>query len=345
MQIITATAPGRCGIVGNPTDMYGGNVLSCTVQERATCRLTIGTETETEKESVAGAGVTVNNDGETQKINSRSELALRGDKLDIVRAALLFLNIDPGATSFDICLSTTIAMRAGMAGSTAMLASIVGVLDAHLQLGLNPYAVAETMRKIEAREMRVVCGFQDQHMAVFGGINFMNFAGKQDLEQRSDEPLATIEPLASLVEGLPLILAHTGVQHHSGTVHQSPRQRWLAGEALVRDSYRRISELGWRAKRALVEKNWPYLGELMNENHALVAELGGSGPANDHLINAARSAGAWGAKLAGAGGGGTIIALAEDTEAVGAAMILAGAEALYIPRPSPGLTVTVSTQA
>ena len=34
-SLITATAPGRAGIVGNPTDGYGGSVISCTLAERA----------------------------------------------------------------------------------------------------------------------------------------------------------------------------------------------------------------------------------------------------------------------------------------------------------------------
>src|SRR6185312_4504670 len=41
-----ASAPGRCGIIGNPTDIYGGRVLSCSVTARATCRLTMGETTE-----------------------------------------------------------------------------------------------------------------------------------------------------------------------------------------------------------------------------------------------------------------------------------------------------------
>ncbi len=32
---IVCSAPGRCGIIGNPTDMYGGAVLSCSVGMRA----------------------------------------------------------------------------------------------------------------------------------------------------------------------------------------------------------------------------------------------------------------------------------------------------------------------
>jgi mevalonate kinase len=139
-----------------------------------------------------------------------------------------------------------------------------------------------------------------------------------------------------------LLLAHTGVQHHSSAVHSSPRQRWLNGEPLFRSTYTEIAGLARRGKRALIEGDWIKLGALMDENHRLVAQLGGSGLENDRLIAAARSAGAWGAKLAGAGGGGTIIALTDDPEKVGAALLAAGAKCLLHPLPQPGLTVTRS---
>src|SRR5580704_16790620 len=80
---ITASAPGRCGIVGNPTDMYGGSVLSCTVQERAECRLTEG-----------GSAIRIHNADETAAIVLQQDLKLRGDKLDIARAALTYFAID-----------------------------------------------------------------------------------------------------------------------------------------------------------------------------------------------------------------------------------------------------------
>ena len=328
---ILATAPGRCGIVGNPSDMYGGCVLSCATRERAECRL------QTDMEAL-----TLTNEDESAVLQTRDDLVLRGDKLDIARAALTFLEINPAKRKFALVLQTTIPMRAGMAGSTAMLAALVGALDSYLDLRLSPYHLAETMRKIEARIMGVVCGFQDQHMAVFGGLNFMDFAGKESLEQPDDEPLATIEPLSAIVPDPPLLLAHTGIQHHSGTVHQSPRQRWIAGEPLVRSHYARIGKMALPGKRALIERDWQTLGALMNENHALVAELGGSGPANEILIAAARNAGAFGAKLAGAGGGGTIIALTDAPQQVGAALLEAGAERLLVPKPGAGLTVEKS---
>ena len=329
---IFATAPGRCGIIGNPTDMYGGSVLSCTVQERASCRL------------MPSDALEIFNDDETALLTKPEDFALRNDKLDIARATLSFFHaeygFDPAIARFALELSTQIPMQAGMAGSTAMLAAIVGVIDKFLGLELTSYALAETTRKIEARCLHIVCGLQDQHMAVFGGLNFMDFAGKEALEQRDDEPFVTIEPLASLFPNPPLLLAHTGVEHHSGTVHRSPRERWLAGDALVRSHYITIAALARRGKRALIERDWRTLGALMNENHALVAELGGSGPDNERLILAAREAGAYGAKLAGAGGGGTIIALTDDPARVGDALMAAGAERLLTPAPVPGLTVT-----
>lgn len=328
MNRIIASAPGRCGIVGNPSDMYGGSVISCTVQERAECRL-----------EPADALQIVNED-EHAILRTKSDLERRGDKLDLARAALTWFNVDPATAKFSLTLRTDIPMKAGMSGSTAMLASLVGAIGTSLNFNFNRYALAETTRKIEARVMGIVCGLQDQHMAIFGGLNFMDYRGKEALEQRADEPLATVEPLENRAPMPPLILAHTGIQHHSGTVHQSPRERWLAGEELVRRNYARLGELAIVGKRALIEGDWQKLGALMDENHALVSELGGSGEANDRLIAAAKNAGAYGAKLAGAGGGGTIIALADNLEAVGSALMAAGAERLLYPKPMPGLTVT-----
>ena len=330
MKRIVATAPGRCGIVGNPTDMYGGSVISCSTKERAKCLL---------KE--AATGIRIVNDDEGVLMNSKNDLVFRNDKLDIVRAALIYFEIDPANTALEIEVSTQIPMRAGLAGSTAMLAAIVGAFDSWLSLRLSPYHLAETMRKIEDRIMKVTCGFQDQHMAIFGGLNFMDFAGKESLSQAPDEPLATIESLSAFVPAPPFLLAHTGVQHHSGTVHASPRERWLKGETLVRNNYSRIAELARSAKRAIVEGDWAKVGALMNENHALVAVLGGSGPDNERLISAALKAGALGAKLAGAGGGGTIIALTHEPEKLGNSLLAAGADGLYFPSPQPGLQVFV----
>jgi mevalonate kinase len=67
---------------------------------------------------------------------------------------------------------------------------------------------------------------------------------------------------------------------------------------------------------ALESEDWPTVGALMNLNHGLLAALGVSSEALDAACHTARAAGAWGAKLTGAGGGGCVVAIAEDADAV-----------------------------
>ena len=55
------------------------------------------------------------------------------------------------------------------------------------------------------------------------------------------------------------------------------------------------------------------LGKLMDMNHALLDAVGVGHPALSKLVLAARAAGAFGAKLTGAGGGGCMIALSPKT--------------------------------
>jgi mevalonate kinase len=143
------------------------------------------------------------------------------------------------------------------------------------------------------------------------------------------------------VERLPFVLGYTGVRHSSGAVHKPIRDRWLEGEPEVVAGYERITEIARVSKKALVLEDWAALGELMNENHAIQRDLGGSGESNEQLITAALEAGALGAKLAGAGDGGTIIALwlDADTSPLEKALKQAGTSAIYRLRVGPGAII------
>lgn len=330
--MIKATAPGRCGIVGNPTDMYGGSVLSLSTRERASCTLTEAAEMQ----------ITVS--GQTQILHSAADLTLRpGDYLNVARAALSALEINPASSApFHLSASTEIPMQAGLAGSTAILACLTGTLLAHLGLRLSPYETAELVRKIEYDVLGIVCGFQDAYMTVFGGLHFLDFAGRSSTEAfERDTPFGAVEPLAPYVRDLPFVLAHTGVKHHSGSVHATPRERWLAGDPAAVSGYAEIAASARIAKRALLSGDCDTLAALMTRNHAVVRDLGGSGDANEFLIAAALGGGASAAKLAGAGGGGTILALTLDPDSTIAALHSAGAEAILLPAPVPGLTVEI----
>src|SRR5205807_3794173 len=64
--------------------------------------------------------------------------------------------------------------------------------------------------------------------------------------------------------------------------------------------------------KALHSEDDDELGSLMNRNHELLRQIGVSTPGLERLVVVARKAGALGAKLTGAGGGGCIIALCDD---------------------------------
>jgi len=307
--------------------MYGGTVISVTTRERAKCTLR------------PAEGLALACGGAELVVRSESHLAPCGDALDIARAVCRHFGVGPDA-GMRLEMSTEVAVQAGMGGSAALIVAAVGALDRWFGWSLHPWALAETARKVEYRTLGVLCGFQDAHMAVFGGLNLIDCRGKASLEQSEDEPLVTVELLSPYCGEVPLIAAHTGVKHHSGDVHRSPRERWLEGDREVVEGYEEVARLARLGKRALLERDWKRLGALMNENHRIVAALGGSGPANERLIGAARSAGAYGAKLAGAGGGGTILALTDDPDRVSAALLEAGADRLFTPTPCEGLAVT-----
>ena len=327
MKQIKASAPGRCGIIGNPTDGYGGTVISCTLDKRAFAeirphdclRLIVA-----EKEII---------------LRSPEDFELNGDYFDIPKSVIKYLDLTD--CKLELRCWSDIPMQGGLAGSTAAMAALFGALSAYKNQNQNPYMVSEKLHEIEQKLLKIRCGFQDHYMVVFGGINYMDFRMKEDCQFIDKGVFATIEPLTPYVGKLPFILAHTGKKHHSGNVHGPIRERWLQGDPQVREGYKSIGRFARMGKKALLNQDWKELGRLMIQNHEIQRDLGGSGDVNEALIRVALEAGAEGAKLAGAGQGGTIIALATNLQPVINALKNAGAQDILFPKPDQGLSVEI----
>lgn len=89
----------------------------------------------------------------------------------------------------------------------------------------------------------------------------------------------------------------------------------------------RLSPLGV----SLLEKgDYSGVGSLMNINHGLLESLGVGTPLLSSLVYAARDAGAFGAKITGAGGGGCMVALCDDSTGVAAGIEGAGGRAYMV---------------
>ena len=88
--------------------------------------------------------------------------------------------------------------------------------------------------------------------------------------------------------------------------------------------------------KALQQKDLVSVGHLMDRNHALLTELGVGHPALDRLVSAARPS-SYGAKLTGAGGGGSMFALTDRPSKTAEAIRSAGGKAFVVQADSRGV--------
>lgn len=326
-MVITASAPGRAGIIGNPTDGYGGVVISCSLKQRAYVRLSPAKVMEFK----------INN--RTLLVRKKEDRRLKGDEFDIFRAVFNFLGW--GDLKAKIAIFTEIPPQAGLAGSTAILTSLLAAVMKLMGQSYHLYFLAEMVRAIELNYLKIQCGYQDAYMTVFGGLNYMDFRTKEFYRDFKEEIYATIEPLHQFINRLPFLVISTGVKRISGKILKPIRERWLEGDRKVVKGYQQIARLAQEGKKALFEQSWKKLGQLMNENHRIQQELGASGEENDRLIEFALKSGALGAKLAGAGGGGTIIVLTLHPAEIKEKFEKKGIKEIFPLKISKGLEVFV----
>jgi galactokinase/mevalonate kinase-like predicted kinase len=310
--MIRAISAGRAGIIGNPTDGYGGSMIACSTKNKA--EVTIEESKELILQNFSGEKI----------LRWENDFENQDDYFDIFRAVLRYFKLYD--LKAKITATSNIPVQAGLAGSTAMLSAILSAVMAYTGKKVNPYELAELNRTIELNYLKVHCGYQDAYMTTFGGLNYLDFRGKEHYKEMKDEQYASVENLSAYVGDMPFVIAHTGIKHHSGNFHRPIRERWLEGDPAVVNGYNEIINIAREGKKALLKGDWQQLAYLMNKNHQIQDSLADSGEQNRYMITVAREHGALAAKLAGAGGGGTIIVLTFEPERVKKVLREAGAE-------------------
>ena len=126
------------------------------------------------------------------------------------------------------------------------------------------------------------------------------------------------------------LIADTGISKHTQDVVGEVAKKRSEDDD-IRKIMHTIGSLSNEGQKAFIKGNFSKLGSLMNENQALLEGLGVSLPELQNLIDAARAAGAYGAKLTGGGRGGCILALIEASQrgAIERALINAGAKQCF----------------
>ena len=138
------------------------------------------------------------------------------------------------------------------------------------------------------------------------------------------------QPIETFKVGKPftIVIGDTGVSALTRESVGDVRRLWLRDTANFENYFNEIAQIALIARRSIEHGKPELLGELMDHNHSILQNLTVSSPELDKLVDAARNAGALGAKLSGGGRGGNMIALVEQdkAEVVANALISAGAK-------------------
>jgi len=248
-------------------------------------------------------------------------------KLEPLKCAVeKVLEIYGGKVGLSIEVNSTVPVAAGLGSSAAVAAAVAAAVGALLNVKMSKEDVFRIAYEAE-KIMHGTPSGVDPAISTFGGaMLFQIDTGFKPLDVKED---------------FPLVIGNTGVERSTKTQVAKVRSLKDKYPQIVEPMMRTARELVLRAMEALKEGDLETLGELMNINHALLYGLGVSDESLEWLINAARKAGALGAKLTGAGGGGCIIALAnkDRVENVLEAVQRAGGNAFIARKTDEGVRI------
>jgi len=228
---------------------------------------------------------------------------------------------DVPAPALQIRITSTIPIAEGMGSGAAVATALVRALAAHLGHELPAEVVSTLVYTSERRFHGTPSGIDNTVIAFERPIWFVR-------RPATDNPAIEnlIEPV-TIAAPFRLLIGDTGVRSLTHLPVGEVRQRWQAETAHYESLFDAIAASVIRARAALAQGDIRALGALLNENQALLEQMGVSSDDLDRLVAAARAAAALGAKLSGAGWGGVMIALVmpADGERVAAALAEAGA--------------------
>jgi D-glycero-alpha-D-manno-heptose-7-phosphate kinase len=189
---------------------------------------------------------------------------------------------------------------AGIAGSSALNVAVCAALSEWARTHYEPEALLQVAMNVEAQTIRVPTGLQDYRPALYGGLAALELNVEGVRRVPLDVELSDLESR--------LVLCYTGEPRNSGTNNWEIMKKHIDGDRHVFDCFERIRDTAVAMRAALGGGDWNGVGRAITaewENRKRLAP-GVSTPVIDDLIDRATRAGATGAKVCGAGGGGCL---------------------------------------
>ena len=180
----------------------------------------------------------------------------------------------------------------GLGSSAAVTVATLFAINDEFELGYDREQVANLAFEVEKITQGGRASATDTYVSTFGGLVFI----------RGNEKRRLLPP-----QNLSIVIGNSLVSHNTGEMVGRVAELKQNSPVIANGIIDAIGGITMEAMHNL--ENPKELGILMNRNHALLDALGVGHPALSQLVLATRNAGAYGAKLSGAGGGGCIWAL------------------------------------
>ena len=226
---------------------------------------------------------------------------------------------------------------AGLAGSSALIIAVASALARLTGMSCGKEHLRETSQNIEAQIIRVPTGCQDYYPALYGGVSVI------ELDAGGIRRSSIAVDVDDLNERI--VLAYTGVPRQSGINNWEVMKAHIDGDRRIDRNFDRIRAIARGMRAALEKADWAEAGRLLREEwaHRRKNAPGVTTPLIDRLVEVTRRAGACGAKVCGAGGGGCVVFLVERGAQgrVAAAIEAQGVRVIPVRVASRGVRVRV----
>ena len=312
--MITVSAPGKLMLMGEHAVVYGFPSLVTAVDER----LTVETEIVAEDRIAVDAPQGV----DTRFVD------------EAVRQAQKAWSIPSGG--FRIKTQSNFSGKYGFGSSASVTVATLKALALLFKKDVAPRELFDLSFATVLVVQGVGSGF-DVAVSVYGGTLYYTLGQKiTELTQARYR-----ESSDQTISELPLIVGYTGVKADTTTLIKQVAEKKEKNPEKLERIFQAITKLVEEAKKRMLEGDWERVGKLMEFNQEYLRDLGVSSEKLEALISAAKKAGAWGAKLSGAGGGDCMIALgpSDKRAAIQKAIADAGGEAIDVHPNAQGVRI------
>ena len=292
MPAYTAAAPGKIILFGEHAVVYGRPAIAVPVAG-VRARAMISADPRAAEGRVRIQAPDINLEADLDKLPGSHPLAAA------LRAVLSDLGL-PRSPACHIRIKSTIPVASGLGSGAAVTVALIRAYSAFLGKPLPDEKVNALAFEIEKLHHGTPSGIDNTVITYAMPVYFQR------------KPTGPIIETFNVPQPFQIVIGDTGVRSPTAVSVRDVNKGWQAETEYFERLFDQIGSITEDARKMIEAGQPSRLGALMDENQALLVQMGVSSPPLDRLIQAARFAGAFGAKLSGGGRGGNMIALVND---------------------------------